>query len=72
MYEINGEKLKYYIYSHDLSLAAVARSIGFMPNYFYYCLNNNRLSKTAVKRIYDKYNINPGRYITGWKGETEK
>lgn len=65
IYEINGQRLKQEIHAQGLSIAAVGRSIGFMPNYFGKCLNMGRLSSVAINRIYTKYQINPEIYVLG-------
>ena len=72
MYDINGEHLKREIHKQGLSIAGVGRSIGFMPNYFNKCINMNRLSNIAVKRLFEIYQINPANYVIGWKGGKEK
>jgi len=57
---------------NGLTLAAVSRQLGFNDRYLLSCIEKNQLSKTAVTRLYDKFQINPARYVQGWKGESKK
>lgn len=53
-------------------MKAVSRRSGFHGGYLSDAVKRNRLSTKVVKTLHDKYEINPARYVLGWKGESPK
>ena len=52
-----------------LTLKGVSRRSGFNKDYLHKAIKLNRLSNEVVKTLHDKYEINPARYVLGWKGD---
>lgn len=53
-------------------MKGVSKNTGFHDGYLSDAVIRNRLSDKVVKTLHDKYEINPARYIPGWKGERTK
>lgn len=66
---IDGKKLKYIIMIEcGLTLKTASRGCGFHEDYLYKAIRKNYISLTAVTVLSNKYEINPVKYIPGWKG----
>lgn len=73
MYSIDGKKLKQILtIERGLTMKGVSKNTGFHDGYLSDAVIRNRLSSKVVKILHDKYEINPARYIPGWKGERTK
>lgn len=69
-YDIDGKKLKeILVFERGLALKPVSRRCGVHADYLHKAVKNNRLSNEVVKTLHDKYEINPARYVPGWKGD---
>ncbi|MBO7211069.1 MAG: hypothetical protein J6V44_08755 [Methanobrevibacter sp.] len=66
---IDGKKLKNIIMiERGLTLKAASRGCGFHEDYLYKAIRKNYISLTAVNVLSNKYEINPVKYVIGWKG----
>lgn len=69
MYDINVKKLKsILITERSLSLARVSKNCGVASGYISKTSENGRMSDKVIYALMDKYEINPSRYVIGWKG----
>lgn len=72
-YDIDGKKLKeILIFERNLTLKNISKLTGFNSGYMADAIKRNRLSSSVIQMLHDKYEINPARYVLGWKGANEK
>ena len=70
IYQIDGKKLKQIIkFERNLSLKNISKLSGRYAGYVADCTRRNRLSSDVITLLHDKYEINPARYVIGWKGD---
>lgn len=51
-----------------LQVCLTKHSCGFHEDYLYKAIRKNYISLTAVNVLSNKYEINPVKYVIGWKG----
>lgn len=69
MYVIDGKKLKSILITERcLKMNRVSKLCGMHGDYISKCIELGRMSERVVKALDDKFEINPVRYVSGWKG----
>ena len=69
MYIIDGKKLKSIIkYERGLNLKPVSKRCGVGEDYLSKSIELGRMNGDVIQQLHDKYEINPVRYVIGWKG----
>lgn len=69
MYDINVKKLKSILITERcLKMNRVSKMCGMHADYISNAIEIGRISEKVVKTLDDKFEINPVRYVIGWKG----
>ena len=69
MYLIDSAKLKYILDTERcLKMNRVSKMCGMHADYISNAIEIGRISEKVVKTLDDKFEINPVRYVIGWKG----
>lgn len=72
LYGINSNKLKYIItIERGLQIKRVSRGCMCKDDYLYKAFKRGKLPDNVIERLNDRYEINPARYVIGWKGGKE-
>lgn len=72
MYLIDGKKLKHIIkYERGLKMKPVSKRCGVGEDYISKAIELGRMNNDVIQQLHDKYEINPVRYVIGWKGGTD-
>lgn len=73
MYQIDSKKLKYILVTERcLKLKRVSKMCGMHEDYISKAIELGRISEKVVKALVDKFEINPVRYVEGWKGGNDE